>query len=79
MADDRWAPYAEDRPATQDVVQCWLCGARLPTYQMVPDGGSACDDVRWYCRDTRACTDRWTADPNQRQAAGAGAPGHRVL
>jgi hypothetical protein len=73
MADDRWAPYAEDRPATPDVVTCWLCGTRLPPHQMVPDGGTACDDVRWYCRDTRACTERWTADSRQRQAAGAAA------
>jgi hypothetical protein len=38
---------------------CWLCDARLPTERMVPDGGSSCADLRWYCSDTRACTDRW--------------------
>jgi hypothetical protein len=72
MADDRRPPYAEDRAAS-DVVSCWLCGTRLSQYQMLPDGGSACDDVRWYCRDTRACTERWTADPYHRQGAGVAA------
>jgi hypothetical protein len=42
------------------IERCWLCGIRLPTAQMVPDGSSACTDVRWYCRDLRACTGRWT-------------------
>jgi hypothetical protein len=40
--------------------RCWMCGIRLPAALMVPDGGSACADVRWYCRDLRACTARWT-------------------
>jgi hypothetical protein len=37
-----------------------MCGTRLPTSQMIADGGQACDDLRWYCGDTRACTERWT-------------------
>ena len=45
-------------PATE---RCWLCGARLTVQMLVPDGGSGCTDVRWYCRNTRVCTDRWTA------------------
>src|SRR5689334_20651142 len=45
-------------PATE---KCWLCGARLDIHMLVADGGSACTDVRWYCRNTRVCTDRWTA------------------
>lgn len=45
------------------VEACWLCGIRLPVAQMVADGGDACADVRWYCRDTRACTQRWTTRP----------------
>ncbi len=40
---------------------CWMCGMRLPASQMVPDGGHACADLRWYCLDTRACTERWTS------------------
>jgi hypothetical protein len=39
---------------------CWMCGIRLPAEQMMPDGGSACPDLRWYCRDTWGCTGRWT-------------------
>jgi hypothetical protein len=30
----------------------------------VPDGGHACADLRWYCKDARACTDRWTSRRN---------------
>jgi hypothetical protein len=43
------------------VKSCWMCGIRLPAHQMVADGGSACLDVRWYCRDTWGCTRRWTS------------------
>jgi hypothetical protein len=39
---------------------CWMCGIRLPAEQMMADGGSACPDLRWYCRDTWGCTRRWT-------------------
>jgi hypothetical protein len=38
-----------------------MCGIRLPADQMMADGGSACPDLRWYCRDTWGCTRRWTA------------------
>jgi hypothetical protein len=51
------------------VEACWLCGIRLPVAQLVPDGGDACTDVRWYCRDARACTQRWTAHPAPAPAA----------
>jgi hypothetical protein len=50
-------------PATE---RCWLCGARLAVQMMVADGGSGCTDVRWYCRNTRVCTDRWTAQRARR-------------
>jgi hypothetical protein len=39
---------------------CWLCGIRLPAAAMMPDGGAACADIHWYCRDTISCTQRWT-------------------
>ena len=52
MAGPRQPDLAHER--------CWMCGIRLPTALLVPDGGSACADVRWYCRDLRACTGRWT-------------------
>jgi hypothetical protein len=43
-----------------DIVSCWMCGISQDSGQMVPDGGSACDNIRWYCEDARACTERWT-------------------
>jgi hypothetical protein len=55
--------------ANQAVQSCWLCGTRLPAREMVADGGSACADLRWYCADTRRCTERWTS----RWATGPGA------
>jgi hypothetical protein len=55
----------EDRSSTSlanpAVQSCWLCGTRLPAREMVADGGSACADLRWYCADTRRCTERWTS------------------
>lgn len=47
--------------ANPAVQSCWLCGTRLPAREMVADGGSACPDLRWYCADTRRCTERWTS------------------
>jgi hypothetical protein len=49
------------RPKRTAVVSCSLCGIRLPVAQMVADGGTACADLRWYCRDIGECTQRWTA------------------
>ena len=49
------------------VRSCWMCGIRLPADQMVPDGGGACPDLRWYCRDVGSCTERWTS-PSARLA-----------
>ncbi|HEY1321227.1 MAG TPA: hypothetical protein VGF32_13310 [Streptosporangiaceae bacterium] len=49
-------------PAAGEAVEaCWLCGIHLPVAQLVADGSDACADLRWYCRDTRACTERWTS------------------
>jgi len=67
-----------------NIKSCWMCGIRLPAHQMVADGGSACLDLRWYCLDTRACTERWTSRPAQPATTGentAGtpdAPGEQV-
>ncbi len=41
-----------------------MCGLELPLGLMVPDGGHACADLRWYCKDAQACTDRWTSRPS---------------
>ena len=43
------------------VASCALCGLERPLGLMVPDGGSACADLRWYCKDARSCTERWTS------------------
>jgi hypothetical protein len=55
---DHLAPLGRE---SAHVRSCWMCGIRLPAGQMVADGGSACLDVRWYCRDTWGCTRRWTS------------------
>jgi hypothetical protein len=44
-----------------EVAQCSLCGIARPLGLMVPDGGQACADIRWYCKDTISCTERWVA------------------
>ncbi len=59
MTDEERLAFPTMRPA--GVQSCWMCGTRLPTSSMVADGGSACADVRWYCQDTRGCTERWTS------------------
>ncbi|HTT53224.1 MAG TPA: hypothetical protein VMH35_17650 [Streptosporangiaceae bacterium] len=61
---------------TAGVQSCWMCGTRLPASSMVADGGSACADVRWYCQDTRGCTERWTA---RRALAAQGGDGSGLL
>jgi hypothetical protein len=43
------------------VASCALCGLELALGLMVPDGGHACADLRWYCKDAKSCTERWTA------------------
>lgn len=70
MADHkRWTP-APAGPA--DVKSCWMCGIRLSAGQMVADGTSACADVRWYCLDTRGCTERWTTRSARQADVGHG-------
>jgi len=51
------------------VESCWLCGIRVPVRQLVADGGGGCTDVRWYCRDVRGCTARWTGYAARQVAA----------
>jgi len=57
------ARQRKDRLRQQQSAQCSLCGIALPTGLMVPDGGQACADIRWYCKDAKSCTERWTARP----------------
>jgi hypothetical protein len=52
------------RPRPLEAAQCSLCGITRPLGLLVPDGGQACADIRWYCKDARSCTERWiTAGP----------------
>jgi hypothetical protein len=61
--------YRAERANTKS---CWMCGIRLPAEQMVADGDSACRDLRWYCRDMRACTGRWISRPARPAGMGEG-------
>ena len=70
----RLAP-AEPSAAVQDgrrrpleAAQCSLCGIALPLALLVPDGGQACADIRWYCKDSISCTERWVAARRQPSA-----------
>jgi hypothetical protein len=64
-------PPGEGSGARQaSVVSCWLCGIRLLSSEMMPDGGDWCDDIRWYCRDAEACTQRWTTSRHVLSANG---------
>ena len=58
------------------VKSCWLCGIRVAAHQMVADGRPGRDDVRWYCADVQACTERWTT-PRSASPADARADGVR--
>ena len=49
-----------NRPRPLEVTQCSMCGIALPLGLLVPDGGQACADIRWYCKDAMSCTERWT-------------------
>ena len=61
MAGETRRPGKGSGARRAGVVSCWMCGIRLHSSKMVPDGGDWCDDTRWYCRDAEACTQRWTA------------------
>ena len=57
-----------DRLRPLEVAQCSLCGVARPLGLLVPDGGQACADIRWYCKDSKSCTERWVAARPPRQA-----------
>jgi hypothetical protein len=54
------AAVERNRPRPLEVAQCSMCGIALPLGLLVPDGGQACADIRWYCKDAMSCTERWT-------------------
>jgi hypothetical protein len=58
-----------------EVAECSLCGAARPLGLLIPDGGSSCDGIRWYCKDVKSCTERWvTARPSPSRPAPARLP-----
>jgi hypothetical protein len=60
MADNEYPTLGRRRPPVE---RCWMCGIGLPVMEMVADGNSTWGDIRWYCLDVRACTERWTTRP----------------
>jgi hypothetical protein len=78
LADSPAAEQDENRRRPLEVAQCSLCGIALPLGLLVPDGGRACADIRWYCKDAKSCTERWTTARPRRAAALPAAPGQAV-
>jgi hypothetical protein len=67
------APEAGDsRPRPLEVAECSMCGVTHPLGLLIPDGTAACADIRWYCKDVKSCTERWTAAMQQPPAAPRG-------
>jgi len=58
---DQTAQRGRGNNRALQVARCSLCGLERPIGLMVPDDGEACADLRWYCRDARSCTERWTS------------------
>ena len=70
-----WDPAAQRGGGNRalQVARCSLCDLERPIGLMVADGGEACDDLRWYCKDAKSCTLRWTSRPPE-PPAGTGPP-----
>jgi len=60
-ADSAPAEQGDNRLRPLEVAECCMCGIERPQGLLVPDGGGACADIRWYCKDVKLCTERWTA------------------
>jgi len=60
LADLRTAGQGGNNLRPLEAAQCSLCGVARPLGLLVPDGGHGCADIRWYCKDTKSCTERWT-------------------
>jgi hypothetical protein len=61
VADPVTAGPGDNRLRPLEVAECSMCGVERPLGLLVPDGGAACTDVHWYCKDVKSCTERWTA------------------
>jgi hypothetical protein len=67
-----------DRLRPLEVAQCAMCGIARPLGLLIPDGGQACADIRWYCKDAKSCTERWTAARTPQRAQVPAAPGTAI-
>jgi hypothetical protein len=71
LADPAPAEERDHRLRPLEVAECCMCGIERPLGLLVPDGGDACADIQWYCKDVRSCTERWTtALADRAEAAG---------
>jgi hypothetical protein len=72
------AATRRDRLRPLEAAQCSMCGIALPLGLLVPDGGQACADIRWYCKDAKSCTERWTTARPPGRAHTPAVPGTAV-
>jgi len=72
---ERSAAAPRDWLRPLEAAQCSMCGIALPLALLVPDGGQACADIRWYCKDAQSCTERWTTGHPPGRAHTPAAPG----
>jgi hypothetical protein len=70
VPDSATAGPSDNRLRPLEVAECSMCGVERPLGLLVPDGGEACADVRWYCKDVKTCTERWTDALADRADAG---------
>jgi hypothetical protein len=68
VADSATAAPAEGGLRPLEVAECTMCGIERPLGLLVADGGGACADIRWYCKDVKSCTERWTSAVAQKPA-----------
>jgi len=73
--DANQAMPRDDLAGAASSAQCALCGIARPLGLLVPDGGQACADIRWYCKDSKSCTERWVAARPPRRAHVPATPG----
>ena len=78
VADSAAAGPGEGGLRPLEVAECTMCGIERPLGLLVPDGDRTAEDVRWYCKDVRSCTDRWTTALPRRSAGRPDTFGHVV-
>jgi len=59
--DSPTAGLGDNHRRPLEAAECSMCGIARPLGLLVPDGGGACADIRWYCKDVKTCTERGTA------------------